>query len=117
VAAVVHLDEQTPHMHLCSVPIIEGKLLAKSLFDRQGLRILQEEVPKYLKSQGFEIERGKPSEKKHVDTVDYKKQLSKDVVTLELKEKFLQNELKVVQNDLKDLQSDLNKFSGNKARP
>jgi len=100
VAAVVHLDEQTPHMHLCSVPIIEGKLLAKSLFDRQGLRTLQEEIPKYLKSQGFDIQRGEKSEKKHVDTVDYKKKLSKEVETLQCKSKALKSDLRAIQGQL-----------------
>ncbi len=34
-SAVVHLDETTPHLHLNLIPIVNGKLCAKDLFDRQ----------------------------------------------------------------------------------
>jgi len=113
VSATVHMDERTPHMHLCSVPLTnEGKLSAKSLFDRQGLRILQDEIPKCLKSQGFDIQRGESSDKKHMDTTDYKKELTKEVESLEHKSKALQNNLKAVQSDLKAIQSDLIKIEG-----
>lgn len=58
VSAVVHMDEKTPHMHVCSVPLIAGKLSAKTIFDRKGLRNLQEELSKHLQSKGFDFKRG-----------------------------------------------------------
>lgn len=71
--AQVHLDESTPHMHLGVVPMREGKLQAKNVFNRQELRDIQEELPKHLKDQGFEIERGKEnSERKHLNVPEYK---------------------------------------------
>lgn len=74
VAATVHLDETTPHMHLCSVPLTEdGRLSAKILFNRKSLLQLQSELPKYLQSNGFDVQRGEAgSEKIHLNTQDFK---------------------------------------------
>lgn len=99
-SAVVHLDETTPHMHVCSVPLtLDGKLSAKTLFNRQGLRTLQEELPKHLQDIGFDIQRGESSDKKHIDTNEYKKQQAKE----------LELELDKTINNLKDQLQDLQK--------
>jgi len=46
-------------MHLCSVPLTEdGRLSAKILFNRKSLLQLQSELPKYLQSKGFDVQRG-----------------------------------------------------------
>ncbi|HAP3899088.1 TPA: plasmid recombination protein, partial [Enterococcus faecalis] len=46
--ATVHLDESTPHMHMGIVPFDkDNKLSAKRVFNRQALRDVQEELPKY----------------------------------------------------------------------
>lgn len=109
VAAVVHLDEKTPHMHVISVPLTEdGRLSAKTLFDRKALRELQDQLPKLLQSKGFEIKRGEPgSEKAHVFPADFKKQAIQD---LENEIRALQDKVVSRQNDLKVLQSDLNRL-------
>lgn len=74
ISAKVHKDETTPHMHLVLVPLTQdGRLSAKELFDRQALLDLQAEIPKRLKTQGFKIERGTSSSKKHLTTAEYKK--------------------------------------------
>ena len=44
ISAIVHLDETTPHLHLNFVPINDGRLSSKSLFDRQKLAQLQTEL-------------------------------------------------------------------------
>ena len=41
ISAVVHLDETTPHLHLNLIPIANGRLCAKTLFDRKELQNLQ----------------------------------------------------------------------------
>jgi len=57
--AQVHLDETTPHMHLGIVPFnAEKRLSAKTIFNRQALQAVQDELPKYLNERGFELERG-----------------------------------------------------------
>lgn len=71
--AQVHLDERTPHMHLGVVPMRDGKLSAKTVFNRQELRAIQEELPKHLQEKGFEIQRGKEeSERKYLSVPEYK---------------------------------------------
>ena len=93
IAAPVHLDENTPHMHFQFVPIgADGKLLAKKVVDRTALRKIQEELPKALQRAGFKIERGVSREEKikHVDTYEWKAaELAKKEKELEQREKAL----------------------------
>lgn len=60
---IVHVDETTPHMHLGVVPFDEDhKLSAKRVFNRQALLKVQEELPKFLRANGFDVERGEKSD-------------------------------------------------------
>lgn len=87
VSAVVHMDETkgvggSPHMHFSFVPMNEdGTLSAKKKINRNFLREVQDEFPKYLKSKGFDIERGmENSTRKHLEPLEFKKQeLKKDI--------------------------------------
>ena len=76
----VHMDERTPHMHLGIVPFTEDKRLsAKTIFNRQALQTIQDELPSYLKEKGFEIERGEEkSERKHLTVKEYKELKEKE---------------------------------------
>lgn len=79
VSAMVHMDEKTPHMHFFHVPVTQdGRLNANKIYTRQNLRKLQSELPAYLQSRGFAIERGVEqtpgSAKKHLDTREFKQQ-------------------------------------------
>ena len=73
IAAVVHNDETTPHMHLNLMPITsDGRLCSKQLFDKPQLQQLQtdfyEEVGKK-----YGLQRGKEgSQKKHLSTAEFK---------------------------------------------
>ena len=73
IAAVVHLDETTPHMHLNLMPITsDGRLCSKQLFDKPQLQKLQtvfyEEVGKK-----YGLQRGKEgSQRKHLSTAEFK---------------------------------------------
>lgn len=72
--ASVHLDESTPHMHLGIVPMKDGKLSSKALFgNRENLREIQDELPKYLNEQGYNLQRGEvDSKKQHLKTEEFK---------------------------------------------
>ncbi len=79
VSAMVHMDEKTPHMHLLHVPVTpDDRLNANSIYTRSSLKKLQTDLPRYLQSRGFDIQRGveqKPgSAKKHLDTREFKQQ-------------------------------------------
>jgi plasmid recombination enzyme len=87
VSAVVHMDETkgvggSPHMHFSFVPMNEdGTLSAKKKINRNFLREVQDEFPRYMKNRGFDIERGmENSTKKHLEPLEFKKQeLKKDI--------------------------------------
>ena len=72
--AQVHLDERTPHMHLGIVPFDkDNKLTAKTMFDREALQDIQNELPRYMNERGFTVERGRSgSEAKHLTVQEYK---------------------------------------------
>lgn len=92
--AQVHLDETTPHMHLGVVPFdSDKKLSAKRVFDRQALRDVQDDLPRFLNNQGFYIERGqKDSERKNLTVPEYKK---------------MKDDLKVLNKDKQEISEDL----------
>src|SRR5699024_5388843 len=105
--ATVHNDEQTPHMHLGIVPMRDGKLQGKNMFNHQELLWLQDKFPEHItkksielkrgelgldrkhientKKQRFELKRGEcRSDSKHIETAKFKKQtLEKEIDYLE----------------------------------
>ena len=84
--ASVHLDESTPHMHMGVVPMKDGKLSSKAMFDREELKSIQDKLPKYMNEHGFEVERGElNSEKKHKTVAGFKQ----DMAVKELDEKLV----------------------------
>ena len=72
ISAVVHMDETTPHMHLNFIPINEGRLSSKSLFDRQKLAELQTQLHESIEKK-WGLQRGKEgSQAKHLSTAEFK---------------------------------------------
>ena len=72
ISAVVHLDETTPHLHLNLIPIADGRLCAKQLFDRKELQKL---AIRLSLCRGEEMEltaRQGRKQAKHLDTAAYK---------------------------------------------
>ncbi|MED3529093.1 MobV family relaxase, partial [Bacillus thuringiensis] len=85
---VVHLDEQTPHMHLGVVPMKDGRLQGKNVFNRNELLTLQDEFPKYMQKKGFDLERGeKGSTRKHLETTRFKLEQTKQELENVVQEK------------------------------
>lgn len=71
-SAVVHVDETTPHMHLNFVPINDGRLSSKSLFDRQKLSKLQTELWEQV-GKKYGLQRGKEnSQATHITAAEHK---------------------------------------------
>lgn len=74
ISAIVHKDETTPHLHLNLVPITNGKLCSKDLYDRKKLSELQTEFYKRV-GKKWGLERGKfKSGAKHLTASEYKAQ-------------------------------------------
>ena len=83
--ASVHLDESTPHMHLGIVPMRNGKLSSKVMFNREELKHIQEDLPKYMNEHGFELQRGKrDSKEQHLSVADYKEKMGREALNQEL---------------------------------
>lgn len=71
--ATVHMDETTPHMHMGVIPLTNGRLSAKTIFNREALRFIQADLPQKLGEQGWSIERGeRDSKRKHLSVDKYK---------------------------------------------
>lgn len=101
ISANVHLDETTPHMHLDVCPLRNGRLQSKNIFTRSELRNIQEELPKTLKNNGFEIERGvKGSTQKHIDIQTLKAREEKKLKELEKKNKELKEKNKELESNI-----------------
>ena len=60
ISAVVHVDEKTPHMHLCSVPLTaDGRLSAKDIIgNKKKLTQWQDEFWKHMVKKYPDFERG-----------------------------------------------------------
>lgn len=102
--SMVHKDEKTPHMHVGVVPMRDGRLQGKNIFNRQELLWLQEEFPKHMQQQGFELQRGeKGSGREHIETAKFKKQaLEKENDVLEKEIANKKNELLALNETVPD---------------
>lgn len=83
-SAVVHLDEESPHMHLVYIPVVNtkdkngnsiNKISASEFWKGKGsYKKLQDSFYKYIIEKGFELERGKENtDREHISTDDMKK--------------------------------------------
>ena len=84
-SAKVHMDEETPHMHLIFLPIVHttdkkgnniDKLACSEFWkEKDSYRRLQDAFYQYMTSHNFELERGVPKEETgrvHIDIKEYK---------------------------------------------
>lgn len=93
--ARVHLDEKTPHMHLGVVPMRDGRLQGKNVFNRKELQWIQDSFPKKMQELGFELKRGeKGTKREHIEMAQFKKQ------TLEKEIDFLEKDLTVKKDEI-----------------
>lgn len=109
--ASVHMDESTPHMHLGIVPMVEGKLSSKQMFNREELLKIQNDLPKYLNENGYDIYRGKEgSTAKHLTVKEYK-ELQSQLEEKTEKVNDAKHELANIQNKLVKNKRELGKLS------
>ena len=72
ISAVVHMDETTPHLHLNLIPIANGRLCAKQLFDRTALQNLQTDFHSVV-GKKWDLQRGREgNQAKHLSTAEFK---------------------------------------------
>ncbi len=80
-SAVVHMDEKTPHLHLCFTPITEdGRLSAKEILgNRAQLSKWQDEFHAHMKKQFPILKRGESAlitRRKHIPTWLFKQSIT-----------------------------------------
>lgn len=101
ISAIVHMDETTPHMHLNFIPINEGRLSSKSLFDRQKLAQLQTELHENI-GRKWGLQRGKEgSQAKHLSTAEFK--AKKIIESAEQREREIDEQTEKKKAELDDL--------------
>lgn len=84
-SAKVHMDEETPHMHLIFLPVVHttdkkgnniDKIACSEFWkEKDSYRRLQDAFYQYMTSHNFELERGVPKEetgREHLDIKEYK---------------------------------------------
>ena len=116
-SAKVHMDEETPHMHLLFLPVVHTKdkkgndieKLACSEFwkAKDSYRQLQNAFYDYMVSHNFELERGLPKEetgREHMDLKEYK-----EITNFEKTKETLKN-IKLELPDVPEI-ADISKFS------
>lgn len=111
VSAKIHKDETTPHMHLHFVPVNKenGKLQARVSMNKAKINYIHDELPKFLRERGFDVERasGKTKENNIENIHEYKevqKEIAKQKEHLNLLEKkieFKQTLSEAIPNDVK----------------
>lgn len=82
-SAKVHMDEETPHMHLVFIPVVHttdkkgnniDKIACSEFWEaKDSYRQLQNAFHSYITANGIDLERGNPSERVHLSVEDYKK--------------------------------------------
>lgn len=83
ISAVVHMDEKTPHLHLCFVPLTkDGRLSAKEILGNKKAMIRwQDDFYACMAERWSELERGTPAvetKRKHLTPQWYKKVTAMD---------------------------------------
>jgi hypothetical protein len=98
-SAVVHMDEATPHMHICFVPLTRDKRLsAKELLgNKAGLRCWQDEFYAHMSARWPMLDRGAPAHetnRQHLSTQEFKvKEQSREVYALQRENARLRRKL------------------------
>ena len=108
-SAKVHMDEETPHMHLVFIPVVHTKDKKGNCIDKiacsefwkakDSYRQLQDAFYNYMVANNFELERGNPSERVHLSVEDYKK------ITNFEESKILLQDVKLELPDTSDISS------------
>ena len=118
-SAIVHMDEETPHMHLIFLPVVHttdkkgnaiDKLACSEFWKaKDSYRQLQNAFYDYMTSHNFKLERGVPIEesgRKHLELKEYK-----DITNFDKTKEKLQN-IKLELPDVPNLEDiSINRFS------
>ena len=113
--SIAHYDELRgagAHAHVAVVPLKDGKLTGKEVFDRKELRYLQEELPKALQRAGFDIERGREGSKaQHIEMATLKMTEAEKAAKLAIDDtKYAQQHLDLLNEEIEAKTAALDKI-------
>lgn len=113
--SIAHYDETRgagAHAHVAVVPLKDGKLTSKEVFDRKELRYLQEELPKALQRAGFDIDRGREGSKaKHIEMATLKMMEAEKAAKLAIDDtKYAQQHLDLLNEEIEAKTAALDKI-------
>ncbi|MCU5713452.1 plasmid recombination protein [Bacillus cereus] len=105
--AQVHFDGDTPYMLVGIVPMKDGRLQAKNIFDRKELVYIQNELPWFLQKKGIDLERGTTTIAKDVRTKEeveevrqLTREMAQEIEQMKKEKQSLQQEYNFVKNQL-----------------
>ena len=117
ISANVHFDEVTPHLHLVFIPVIhkldkksgkqEDKLCCSEFWKgKDSYKILQDNFYKYMIKSGFELERGRESDRENLSVQKFK-----EITNYEMQEMFKESKYveEVISNDLETVKKEYRK--------
>lgn len=115
ISAVVHVDEDHPHMHVVYVPVVKGKdrkgnpceRINCSVFweGKDSYQKLQDDFHSYMTEKGYNLLRGKPkseTNRDHMTVAEFKNEKSKELEQLRQNYESEINKLKLMVNDLQN---------------
>ena len=98
ISAVVHMDEETPHMHVTYIPVVDSKDKQKNDIrkiggydfwkERNSYMKLQDDFYEYVSLNGFNLERGKPNPNRNYKTVEELKELTNFYESKKIEKEF-----------------------------
>ena len=106
-SAKVHMDEETPHMHLIFLPVVHTTDKKGSPIEKLTCSEFWKEKDKYMVDHNFQLERGTAVEetgRKHLDLKEFK-----DITNFDKTKEKLQN-IKLELPDIPDISS-INRFT------
>ncbi|MEC3436715.1 MobV family relaxase [Bacillus cereus] len=99
--AQVHYDGDTPYMLIGIVPMRDGRLQAKNIFDRKELVYIQNELPWFLQKKGIDLERG-------MTTIKNDARSKEEIEEVRLKTREMAQEIAKLKEEKKSLEQEYN---------
>ena len=98
VSAIIHKDESRPHMHLQQVPVTKDtRLAARDVMKKSDVNEIHDELPKYLRHYGFNVQRGSGKTENNVRNIHAYKDIKKreeEIAKEQVRLKNLENQIR-----------------------
>lgn len=97
-SAIIHKDESRPHMHLQQVPVTsDNRLAARDVMKKSDVNQIHDELPKYLRHYGFNVQRGSGKTENNVRNIHAYKDIKKreeEIAKEQVRLKNLENQIR-----------------------